>query len=568
MGSYKDNLNYIGRAVKNKWEVFFYLLLFGFSTWIMFQTFSYDYDKDTILISGAIWSDYAANLPLIRSFSMGSNWPPEYPIYGGAPIQYHYLFYLFAGFLEKAGLPIHWALNIPSIVGMFLLLAMIYTLGKRLFNDARIGVLSVGFFLFNGSMSFLRHLSKHSSSPTMLKDILESTSFTAMGPWDDGKVLGVWHLNVFVNQRHLGLALGLLLGFILICRLLENRPARSHLRWALLCGIIIGLFPVLHKAVLLIFAIVMIVYFIVFPYLRVFLFATGATSLFVMFILWLLSFGVTGGPSNAVGWYPGFMIHSTLSFINAVEFLWYQFGLHNILIPLGFILAPRKVKLFMLPVFIVFLVAVLFKFSDEILVGHKFINYSLMMGQMLSALVIVKIYDYVSHLPNIKYSRSRASVYILPIVFFSTFSGVLDMIPIVNMKKVRMPDVKIRPISKWFYENTPKDAIVLTSDLLYAAPSIAGRKTFLGWPYFITGAGYDHVSRFEVERQIYKGEDMDTVCQLLIKHNLTYMDVEDTSADPNKVPVNVEYFRENFKPDYVSKNGKYAIYSRKNLCGL
>jgi hypothetical protein len=390
-----------------------------------------------------------------------------------------------------------------------------------------------------------------------------------MGPWDGGNVLGVWHLNVFINQRHLCLALGLLLGFILICRLLENRSTRSHLRWALLCGIVIGFFPVLHKAVLLVFAIVMIVYFLIFPYLRLFLFTTGAVSVSVMGLLWLMSFEVAGGPTNAVGWYPGFTIHHTLSFMNAISLLWHQFGVHNILIPLGFLLAPRKVKLFMLPIFVVFAITSLFKFSDEVLVGHKFYNFFLMMGQMLSAFVIVKVYDYVSQNPNIRFSKLRAWVYVLPIMFVLTFSGLLDMMPIINMKpSIEFEDIGSNPNSKWYYENTEKDAAILTSSLLYAAPSIAGRKTFLGWAYFIEGAGYDFDTRMDIEKKIYKGEDMDTVCQLLIENNLSYMDVEDTSNDPNRALVNVEFFRENFKPDYLSENGNYAIYSRKNLCGV
>ncbi len=124
----------------------FCALLFCFSVWIMLRTFSYDYDNSRILVAGAIRSDFAATLPLIRSFSMGENWPPEYPIFPGSPIRYHYGFALLVGKLEAIGVPIHWALNIPSIIGFFLLLLMIYLLAKKWFDDPRIGVLGVAFF--------------------------------------------------------------------------------------------------------------------------------------------------------------------------------------------------------------------------------------------------------------------------------------------------------------------------------------------------------------------------------------------------------------------------------------
>ncbi len=85
---------------------------------------------------------------------MGDNWPPEYPIFPGLPITYHYLFALIVGKLEAIGVPLDWALNIPSIIGFFLILLMIYLLAKKWFGDPRIGVLGVAFFLFNGSMGF------------------------------------------------------------------------------------------------------------------------------------------------------------------------------------------------------------------------------------------------------------------------------------------------------------------------------------------------------------------------------------------------------------------------------
>ena len=66
----------------------------------MFHTFSYDYENSKILIANQMWSDFAATLPLTRSFSLGDNWPPEYPIFPGSPMRYHYLFFLFVGKLD------------------------------------------------------------------------------------------------------------------------------------------------------------------------------------------------------------------------------------------------------------------------------------------------------------------------------------------------------------------------------------------------------------------------------------------------------------------------------------
>src|SRR3989338_2340453 len=96
-----------------------FFVLFLFSFWLMRRTLSYDPSASSILIGGKYWSDFCGHLPQIRSFSKGLNWPPEYPLFPGEPIRYHFLFYALVGLLEKSGLRLDWALNIPSALGFF-----------------------------------------------------------------------------------------------------------------------------------------------------------------------------------------------------------------------------------------------------------------------------------------------------------------------------------------------------------------------------------------------------------------------------------------------------------------
>jgi len=548
----------------NRWEMAFFAFLFCFSTWIMFRTFSYDYENSTILVASLMWSDFASTLPLIRSFSMGDNWPPEFPIFPGSPIRYHYLFFLIVGKLEAIGVPLHWALNAPSVVGFFLLLLMIYLLAKKWFDDARIGVLGIVFFLLNGSMGFLQFFRKLPLSLSTVNDIVSNERFSAMGPWDGGNVLGVWHLLVFISQRHFSIALGILLSFIYLCHCLDGKSRKSQLGWALFFGILIGLFPVFHKAVLLIFAVVMSVYFLLLPFSRLFLFTTGVVSILTMVLLWLLSFNPFGAPTG-FGWYPGFMIHSSLSLVNTAKFFWYQFGLHAVLIPLGYCLAPKRVKIFLLPAFIVLIIAFLFRFSQmEVLVGHKFFNFFLIMGQILTAYVVVKLYDFVTaEFPRVKVlSLGMTGV----LVFFLTLSGVIDFFPIVNMKMAKVRDFGSNPEVRWFAENTPRDAVVVTSHFIYSPASIAGRKIFLGYGYFTDSAGYDTRGRRKILDAIYRGGKREETCRLLRLNNISYIDVEEFKPNKGRPTVNVEYFRENFSPEYISSNGRYEVYSTAELC--
>jgi hypothetical protein len=385
-----------------------------------------------------------------------------------------------------------------------------------------------------------------------------------MGPWDGGNVLGVWHLLVFISQRHFDIALGILFSFVYVCNCLDGKSKKSQLYWALCFGILIGVFPVFHKAVVLIFAVFMSVYFLLLPFSRLFLFVTGAVSILVMGLMWLLSFNIFGAPTG-FGWHPGVMLQGPLSFVSTAKFFWYQFGLHAVLIPVGYCLAPKRARIFLLPAFIVLIITFLFRFSQkEIYLGVKFLNFFIIMAQLLTAYVVVKAYDFVSA----RFPRKKALAFVatVPLVFFLTLTGVIDFFPIVNMGMNKVRDMGSNPHVRWFAENTPRDAVVATSQFLYSPASIAGRKIFLGYAYFTDGAGYDTRGRRKILDAIYRGDDREELCRLLHSNNISYVDVEEFKPNKGRPTVNAEYFKKNFSPEYISSNGKYAVYSTEGLC--
>ena len=202
-------------------EALFFIPVLVFSFFLMFKTFQITPDGN-LKLALKLWSDFAATIPLIRSFSLGDNFPPQYPIFAGPPIRYHFLFYLVVGFLEKIGVRLDWALNIPSAISFFALILIIYFLATKVFKNKAVGVLSIVLFLFNGSFSFLEFLKTHPISPNLINEIINTSEFASFGPYDGRVVSAFWSLNIFTNQRHLSLAYAafLLLVFFLY-RLIE-----------------------------------------------------------------------------------------------------------------------------------------------------------------------------------------------------------------------------------------------------------------------------------------------------------------------------------------------------------
>ena len=77
-----DNL--ITDKSRFKKELILFGLLAAFITYMMFYVF---YMKEGILYSGlTVYGDYAPHTAMIRSFSMGNNFPTQYPHYGGADV--------------------------------------------------------------------------------------------------------------------------------------------------------------------------------------------------------------------------------------------------------------------------------------------------------------------------------------------------------------------------------------------------------------------------------------------------------------------------------------------------
>ena len=187
-----------------------------FSLFLMFHTFSFDTRAQSITIASKAWSDFGAHIPLIRSFSKGANFnrlslaqPIESPLFPNEPVRYHFGFYSFVGLLERLGMRLDYAVNIPSALGFFLMLMMIFVFSYALFSNIFVSILSVIFTLFNGSLSFIRFFADHPIFLNTPIDIVTNSKFPSFGPWDGGLISAFWTLNIYTNQRHLALAYGL-----------------------------------------------------------------------------------------------------------------------------------------------------------------------------------------------------------------------------------------------------------------------------------------------------------------------------------------------------------------------
>ncbi|MFZ2025654.1 MAG: hypothetical protein WAV51_05240 [Microgenomates group bacterium] len=547
-----------------KKETVFWILLavfaFLFSSSLMWQTFSYDTETASLFIAPKAWSDFAAHIPLIRSFSLGNNWPPESPIFPGSPIQYHFLFYFLVGMLEKIGIRIDIALNTLSVFGLSALMLTIALMAKKLFSRYATATIAVLLFCFNGSLSFVRFFEKHPLSSHTLQDIVTNTAFPAFGPWDGGLVSAFWTMNIYTNQRHLGLSYALVLITILLTLKTNTMQSKVH-RFLLSCSIALSMITLLflNQAAALIAGIWLLWICIIQKKSRIPLLCAALISIPSIFVYTKLI-----GLSGTITFDPGYLVHNPLTLRSIVVFWWQNLGLSFVMIPFGFIVAPKKVKiLFIVPLLLLFIAPNLWRFSPDMINNHKFFNFFIIVGNLLTAHGLVKIFDWLKKSSS-KIIRILSYWVIGLLAFILTLSGIIDLFPIFNETKGSMQDAPNNRDVEFFRTNTPPDAVILNSTWLYHPASLAGRKIFAGYTYFTWSYGYNQTKREMQQKSIYEATNKEKACYLLQKYHIGYIELSRTPEQflqPNNV-----LFENEFVNLYTNTTTGMNVYDVAQSC--
>ncbi|HYM64916.1 MAG TPA: hypothetical protein VES68_00300 [Candidatus Sulfotelmatobacter sp.] len=501
-------------------------------------------------IASKAWSDFASHIPLIRSFSLGNNFPPQYPLFSGPLIRYHFLFYALVGLFEKYGLRIDYALNIPSALGFSFLILLIYLLSKEIFKSKAIGILSILFILFNGSLEFIKFLFINGLSKNLFFLIVKSNKFFSFGPYDGSTISAFWNLNIYTNQRHLAASYALCLFIVYV---FIKYDKKINLKISLGLGLLIGILFFLNMAVFLMTIIILITMSIFVFKKKNYSIISIFTSLFISLPFYFLM--QSKESSNHLFIHIGYLVNN-LSLYNFLDYWVQNLGLHTLLIFCSLLILDNYKKRIFLSFFMLFIIGNLFQFSPEIAANHKFFNLFMIIGVMYSSYLIYYIYN--------KKVILRPLIPI--IIFFLIFSGVIDFFPILNDTKISLPDYTINKDISWIIKNTNPNSIFLNSQYLYDNASIAGRKIFLGWPYFAWSQGYDTSSRDNLRKKLLSTENISYLCNNSRKYHIDYIETEAYNAnDPNQVKLS-NLINYEFKNEYQNKLTNYKIYSINQNC--
>jgi hypothetical protein len=557
-----------------------------FSWWLMSSTFGYR--DGSIVIDSKLYSDFGAHLPLIRSFSLGWNFPPQYPFFIGEPIRYHYLFYLLIGLLERSGVRIDLAVNLLSAGGFSLLLFMIYIFAKTIFRSSLAGVLAVILFLFNGSLAWVEFFNQHGWTWEALTSIPQQSQFASFGPWSGRLVSAFWNWNIFTNQRHLGLSYGMFLLLLYPLIRLSVMPKESlKERWSRsltsLFGGVLGavkkvsskknsnqlfnrywwqpllvvsfvIFPLLHQAA----------YIILVPLTLIWIGITWPKSKSVLLVygfavlVSIIVFKVFTPQSGSLPiWQIGYLSpEKTLMAIN-----WYWFnnlGLYWLLLPVLLIWAVIKKQWWIWTALPFFVIANLFRFSADMINNHKLITFFIIALQITTAGFLVSLVK----------QHKVFLIIIVPLLVGLTSSGIIDVFPITNDYDGEISDWKKSPMQQWIKNNTQPQAQFLTASYMYSPASLVGRYLYLDYGYHAWSMGYsDSQKRRNLEVLWAQSPNHESWCTLLHREKIDAILVGpgENNTEDGRINVAESYVVSKLQPTFISEDN-WKIWMVNQIC--
>jgi len=496
---------------------------------------------------GSTWADLAMHLSLITNFSeRGLSLLESSPIYSGVKLNYPFLMDFISSIFLKSGFSLRLSLIIPSLIMLAGVIILIYALSYKM-TKSKVGSFFVPFlFFFNGSIFGVYYFwqDKMASSHSLfsfLNNMQKEYAHLADYNIRFSNIIA----DYILPQR--AIILGLLIGIASIYFLwqyFDQRRKKDLLKAAFLISIL----PLAHVHSFA--AISMASVFL--SVIDIFIARGYRRRTLKNWIQFFLIIIIISTPqlllispidkSNFIRIYLGWMRDPNESI------LWFwikNLSPHLFIFFLSFLIAPRKIRNFFLPFFLVFILTNIIIFQP-----HNYDNMKIMLYTfLLSCILTVFLLDYI-----IKKLSKKAVFLILPLLISLTLSGFLSVYreTYVSWQMFSREDVDL---ARFVKENTAKNSLFLTSDQHNnPIPTLGGRGIIMGYRGWLWTYGINYSIRQADVYTMYEGGEESEF--FLKKYGVNYVLIE--QAKRGDFRMNENYFARNYTIVYKSQN--YKLY--------
>ena len=545
-----------------KREVLLFGLLAVFITYMMFYVF---YIRDGVLYSGlTVYGDYAPHTAMMRSFSMGNNFPTQYPHYGGADVKYHFMFQFLTGNLEYLGLRMDIAYNIVSSASLVGFLMLLYQLALRITGKISCGAVTIFLFFFRSGMAFFRFVWEHIQTGDLLETLSENVSFIG---YTTNENWGLWNFNVYLNQRHLAFGLLLVtLALYLFMDWLEAGTAHEEkgLLWmkgrffskegwksrnpeqALLMGMFLGLCAFWNGAAV-IGGLLILCGFAIFSDGKIDYAITAAVTIFFSYLQTKI---FISGSAMSPQIYLGFLAEDKTVW-GVVKYLFWMSGIFFLGLAVLVWFMRRRERMILLGFLFPTIFAFVLLMTPDINVNHKYIMVSYAFLAIFWAWAICNLWN------RKIYGKILAAV--LAICLSAT--GIYDFAVIVrgNGPGRRVAVNMDSDLTKWLADNLDKDDLLLTPEYSMNEVTMSGVMLYCGWPYYAWSAGYDTNYRAAQAVTIYTTMDSEELKKVVKQERITYILFEEGSEFEQQQCVE-DTIAATYEKVYETEDGRIRIY--------
>lgn len=463
------------------------------------------------------FGDLPLHLGIITSLAVQKAFPPQYSIFPGTPLSYPFLVDSFSSSLVLLGLPLRWAVLIPSYLLVALLVLGFVILSFELLKDKLATALAAILFFLNGGLGFAYFWDSVRVDPQGVSRIFSAFYQTPANYVDKNVVWANVICDMLVPQRTTlaGWTLFMLIAWLLI-RGITHKTRRDFV----LAGVLTGLLPMIHTHSFLGLGLFALAWFVAyFPkegrrayLLNWTLFGVFALGLALPQLFYWTFPQSTGG---------GFLkLH--FDWANRGDpWLWFwikNVGLVFILLGPALLANAKRFGRLYSGALLVFVVAEILVFQPNDYDNNKLFYLWYMFSAMVVAAFLADLYRRME-------DNLGRDLLLGMLIFAGAYSGVLCIGRELVSRYVQF-DAQGVMASEYVSRQTPKDALFLTGDFHNNPISaLSGRNVLLGSPCYVYFHGLNYQARAEQIKTMFS--DSESFKALSKRYAIDYVYVSD-----------------------------------------
>jgi hypothetical protein len=454
------------------------------------------------------------------------------------------MFMFFCGNLERMGLPIEVAYNLPSILGLFGFLVMLTQFTLRVTGRFTAAIITPFLFVFRSGLALFYFIAEHLSAGDLIDAFRENSVFIGYTPNENW---GLWNYNVYLNQRHLGFGLLIVMAVIwYYYGYLENAcggydPSRSgkltdtaitrslsvyikglfftQEAWAvrdlprvILTAVILGMLSFWNGACV-IGGLLVLAGFALFSKNKLDFLGLAIITVCMSF---MQTHFFINGSAVSPAFYWGFISESK----TVMGVLWFLIEISGMTIA-GAIFAAIVMEGKYRALICAFLLPTVFAFTmsltPDVTVNHKYIMMSMAFLSVIWAELLVRLWR------DRRTAAARTFAVVLAVILMAT--GAYDFVIIIrnNGKDHEFVVDTESELGHYIKDNLTWNDLVLSGPDSVSNFTVSGCRMYCGWPYYAWSAGYDTDYRFETAKYIYTIDDEAELLGILREENINYV---------------------------------------------